>query len=572
MPYSTSLRHATLALAVLGFAACDSSSTAADNTSADAGVQDSSADVDGGNAADAQVDGDANDGGGDARLDAAGDARLDAGDAGLDAGDDSGAPVTSHPALRALALDEVCQSGPGVLMLNPGDDLSALARDDVETFCLAPGDYGDQVVRMRQNDGTPRVVRSVQRVDYAPSLSEAPVLRGLRIEGARDITVHGLGFTRPDVGTLVKVNSGSRNVVIDAVRIEGGGSGAGQIDVQGTAGDVREVTIQRSVLRDTARAPGSDVHCILVRGATGTRIVSNEIYDCAGDSVQVSPDGAEGTWIADNDMFNTPSMYTDCSGNLSPTGDCSCGENAVDIKAVLYEGSSMDNVGAERWLRLEDNRMWGFRINDTACSSTGSNGNALGIHITERSRYAVVARNLFFDSEHGIALNSEASDIWVVSNAFVSMRVRAMTMLASRVTVFHNTVSDSLEHFRAVDATDVSLACNLTVAANKTRFDLLGTTYAAENVTVGGDPLPVAGTGDLSVTPGEANLDQQCLTLQPHTGGSQSVCVPHPRAGRPEASVCSQGVAGITADPHQATERALFGEAWQASSPAGAID
>jgi hypothetical protein len=107
------------------------------------------------------------------------------------------------------------------------------------------------------------------------------------------------------------------------------------------------------------------------------RIVSNECWN-ASDCVQLIKttstdiDSFEGTVIYDNDFYQVPSRYTDCAGNLTPTGPCAFSENAIDIKAASSNAAAPVIVA--------HNRLWGYRLSDPTLASLADYGNAVVDH------------------------------------------------------------------------------------------------------------------------------------------------------------------------------------------------
>ena len=134
-------------------------------------------------------------------------------------------------------------------------------------------------------------------------------------------------------------------------------------------------TIQYCVMASTKPAGGQDGCGIYVSNADDNRIVRNEIFDMPGDSVQTgqAAQHARRTIIQDNDFYLTPAIYTDGNGHFTPQGQFAAAETAVDIKAH-WQPTQMLPTSLDDYMRIEGNRMWGFRATDKIAGGTGSGG------------------------------------------------------------------------------------------------------------------------------------------------------------------------------------------------------
>lgn len=257
------------------------------------------------------------------------------------------------------------------------------------------------------------------------------------------------GLTQQGGSDNTEIRQGSDHNIFDRMLFEGG-TNIGQWEVRHGA---HHNTLQNSVLRSSVPEPERDNGCVWLNGINDgrpaqvlhTRIVGNEIYDCAADAIALSRPGDflipvdfSGTIIDDNDLYVT-------TARLRGTAKA-CAENAVDVKAG---GSSESPVV------IRHNRMWGFRETDESCGGTGSRGDAVNIH--SGAQHVAVTGNVIWDVDRGVNLSDDGladghiadtgfvylvdNIIWSVSNE-VNPRQGSGLRLDSRiVTVQGNTVT-----------------------------------------------------------------------------------------------------------------------------------
>lgn len=309
-------------------------------------------------------------------------------------------------------LKECERGGSGVMQIVNTEQLKQIGGKQGNIFCIHPGDYRSAGrLKLRRQGGIsnkPRVlifyspdfaVARMHPVDRA--IGQQAIVSGIDFEGGSGWLVHGI-TVRPAENSYrneplvwFRKGAGSSNNVLEQMLVEGGGGGAGQVFFS-SSNDHN--AIRRSVLRQTRSSPGKDFHCIKVDGSEGVVIEGNEIYDCAGDAIQIDARGAPAGRIADNDLYLTPGMYTDCGGRKTIGGHCACAENAIDLKGGGQKGSGVSSSGV---LQIVNNRMWGFRKTDPLCGGTGDAGNAVVIHY-EPADYVLFSRNLIAKSDRGV--------------------------------------------------------------------------------------------------------------------------------------------------------------------------
>jgi hypothetical protein len=141
-------------------------------------------------------------------------------------------------------------------------------------------------------------------------------------------------------------------------------------------------TIQNSVLRNNT-LPDKDWVGIITQAwhgrahsaeIIGTLIKNNEIYDINGgiqlfdhEKITLNPDYRK-TKIINNDIYITPSIYSDGKGKLTANGEFAAAEYSIAIKAGTSSMSSEDAI------IIEGNRMWGMRLLDPHIAGSHSHG------------------------------------------------------------------------------------------------------------------------------------------------------------------------------------------------------
>jgi hypothetical protein len=318
----------------------------------------------------------------------------------------------------------VPESGPCDIVLTPADapNLERLLNDaGLRVFCVEAGDYRSAGLVFLRTQGTPEARRYLRfhpedGVPNAMYRSERAIFEALRIRSKwwviQGITVQPKGDERSN--WFLGIEGGDHNVVegnlIDGIDFPNPGLHAG-VEIHGLVGDGATYNLIRSnvIRRGNQRRLGVDYIgvAIAVGKVTGedndfNQILDNEIYDW-GDGISLasgtedcSPPGeAHGTVIDGNDIYITGDKRVNCDGTPNPDGDCSCSENAVEIK---------HEAGPEphRWTRVTNNRFWGFRpTSEPRCGSSGGNGQAINAG-TPCAGYVLVAGNVISDAFMGV--------------------------------------------------------------------------------------------------------------------------------------------------------------------------
>ncbi|HEY9197906.1 MAG TPA: hypothetical protein VIR60_00990 [Gammaproteobacteria bacterium] len=413
-----------------------------------------------------------------------------------------------------LYLEACARAGAGTVQIASAEQLVQVSRSQGGIFCIHPGDYrAAGRLRLRRLIGSngPKAL-IFYHPDFAVALrhpvdravGQQATVSGIDFEGGDGWLVHGI-TVRPVEGHNDKTpliwfrkGAGSSNNVLEQLLVEGGGGGAGQIYFSATND---RNALRRSVLRYTRSAPDVDFHCIKVDGAEALVIEGNEIYDCAGDAIQVDSGGAPAGRIVDNDLYITPAMYTDCSGRKTMVGHCACAENAIDLKGGGRKHGSGASSGV---LQIVNNRLWGFRKTDTLCGGTGDAGNAVVIH-WEPADYVLISGNLIAKSDRGLNVADYSLRNPFDGTQFISIREniffsisdnkehpgRALVLKnASRYEVYGNIFVDTDEVLGLGDEPGAwnEFACNLVMDSGSS-VGRWGEGSVVANNTYSGTPL-----------------------------------------------------------------------------------
>jgi hypothetical protein len=192
-----------------------------------------------------------------------------------------------YPTSALAAQDRPIGSCTGAVQIASNTDWAKLNQAGT-VFCVHVGSFNPGTVNVTA-DGTatsPRVLRFVgSSSTYNPwqATTRAAFSGELVFSGANNWVIDGIRFTTGSVTHMVKIQN-STNVTLQNVLFEQGGGGVGQLNLRP---GISNITLQNSVLRNSLQGP-SDRHCIkLVGRSTNVRILDNEIYNCAGDAIQV---------------------------------------------------------------------------------------------------------------------------------------------------------------------------------------------------------------------------------------------------------------------------------------------
>lgn len=352
-----------------------------------------------------------------------------------------------------------------------------LDSDAYDYFFIVPGDYrswGRLKIRVSASAAQPKMVSYYNPNGSNPYRENLPVKGGLNPQ--KHVILEGLNMNKADYwilngltfsgkskigkdgkagGMYSRIVGGADHNIVNRCLFENVANGANLRIAHSNYN-----TIQNSIVRNLL---GTDYVGILIQGenavALGNRIVNNEIYDC-NDGVHINymydwADGdASGTVIENNDIYLTRKAYSNREG-------FACAENAIDIKIGGKTNKANDVV------KVLKNRIWGFRVSDTSCGPSGSNGNGITIH--KNARNILIKDNVFFDLPTGVGIshkNDRNTNVAVVNNVF--HRIKKYNEESSGIAInsgthsdiYYNTVSEATIPIFTQSKSNCRIQCN----------------------------------------------------------------------------------------------------------------
>lgn len=473
-----------------------------------------------------------------------------------------------------------CNSGDSdVKVIESDADWGAINDSQYRVFCVKPGNYRSAGVIDLQESGTDQDRRYIRYWDpQAPnrtthpvqmSSSDRAVVRGIHFDGADYWTIWGLtsrggsGQLNPSNGNI-RVQNNSNHNVFDRMLVE---YGRGTLVGFGTDSD--DNVFQNGVIRDANVVPNDDNMCMNFSGedTQRNRVVRSELYDCT-DSIHVSPAGAgnnRGTVIAYNDLYITPDLYTDCNGNRDPNGNCSCAENAIDVKAIQGQDSSSEPE--KNWLKIVGNRMWGFRRTDTACGGTGSSGAIVTVHF-DRADFILAKRNIIFDGPVGWMFSAPGGDhISLLGNIFwdISRKGLIMHRESANVEAYYNTIVDIGNYHSILGGAPASNVYKCNTAVNGPDSTSSSAAKVDYNAYFNADRVG-SGSNDLEFSSAsDANAEDFCFDRKIWTGPDE-VCVPHAlkTSNSPHQNHCDPNIGSVSdSGVNDTTDASFFEPDWR---------
>ena len=321
-------------------------------------------------------------------------------------------------------IPECLDSNPKVQFIKTDDDWNMISAKRKTIFCVKPGAYhGEIYVKRKGTKENPLYLLLDNGNDDHPVKLDKSLLANvsLRFEDSdywivdRMANIDTFGEIDDSIVPMVFINSS--NNIINRYYATHANDG---IEIRDNSNNN---VIQNSRIENmTDIGRRNDRSCILLltrnknSEVKNTKIIKNELKNC-NDGVHLlwrSNVGSvkyNGTVIYDNDISVDSSIYTDCNGTLTPSGECSYSEGAIDIKS----GSSDINNP----IIIRRNRMWGFRKSDTTNSLEADPGVAVVFH--HGVTHVVVEDNVIFDSAQGImAVDKEPKEYSLSSSNMVN--------------------------------------------------------------------------------------------------------------------------------------------------------
>ncbi|MCC2684251.1 MAG: Right handed beta helix region, partial [Paenibacillaceae bacterium] len=388
-----------------------------------------------------------------------------------------------------------------VQFISTDADWDLINNSSKSIFCVEPGDYtsvGNIILSTSGTSSAKRYIRyynpsnpndNTHPVDM--SSSDLATIRKLTFQGADFVVVDRLHVKEPDtVRTgLVRFHGSytSTDNVLNRLLVEGGGDGGGQVSFNGASGSDRN-TLQLSVVRNTIISSGEDNHCVVITDdAEDSKVISNELYNCAGDVLQIHPGVYDGTIIANNDIY-------DESGFVQNT------ENGIDIKGG---GSS----GSANLVTIEGNRFFSL-------GGTGGTGGSIGAvdfsNDVGVKSYILFKNNIFFDNPLPWTTNTgsgtgSAHHLSIVGNLIYNAGAAAIEPIknTNSIEIYYNTIINVASagnwlHGSSISPSSEDVMCNVVINGQGVLIPSSGTTadYNAYYNTPGELLLP--GTNDVT--------------------------------------------------------------------------
>jgi hypothetical protein len=453
-------------------------------------------------------------------------------------------------------LPDCNSNNPEVKIISSDEDFESINDNQYRIFCVTPGTYEKIVLTRNGDSSNERYIRY-----YNPGLSnpnnyaspwkqttgERAILLAIDVEASHWI-IDGITIESSLYYRLVDIKNNAEHVVFNDVLMQGGRQ---ILDIR----TGKYYVIQNSVLRNSQKVPSSDSHCIIISRAKHTKILNNEIYNCAADGIHIYNGGEanignpewspEGTIIEGNEIYITPEMYADCeTGALNPNGNCACAENAIDIKVTTKK----DNPQEEDITQVRNNIMYGFRDATPKCACTGGSGGALAIHHPGVS-HLLIENNVIFNSAHGLGIGkSGPKNISFRNNLFYDIRLDLDDIHGSwegvlrfsygqNIEFYNNTIIGKgnnidiyMFHYWATGNYD--FRNNLFVNAGKDNVGKTGnegfgeTSYVGCNAFIEGT-IPYTNVLDpaSNVEAADVELNDYCFTIHKHTN-PETYCIP----------------------------------------------
>ncbi|MEP0366886.1 MAG: Ig-like domain-containing protein [Cyclobacteriaceae bacterium] len=291
----------------------------------------------------------------------------------------------------AIEIPTYDANDPDMMLIDSNEDWGAINDEGKTCFFVAPGDYTGLGEIEITTSGTAENRRWLVYFDPEnPSdVTTHPVdmpaekraeFERIGIEGSFWVIdrLYGTATEGSKNPTFVLNES---NIIVNRVLCEGGGGGAGQVSI----GD-SEIVLQNSVLRNTQIIPNNDIHSIKLSEGVDVRIVNNEIYNFAGDGVQLGDktESFKGVIIYNNDFYIDPSLYPEEVDEIPH-------ENAIDIKQAGVPGGPRNHV------TIRNNRFRNIAHTPGGTSPNPDQGTIDFSNINEPKSHVLVEGNIFYN-------------------------------------------------------------------------------------------------------------------------------------------------------------------------------
>lgn len=353
-----------------------------------------------------------------------------------------------------------CESAPDVRHIRTVTDFRDVNQPEYRIFCVHPGDYSAAGVVTLTTDGTAAEPRWIRWHD--PDTPSDTTTHPAKMNAERRATIRQLILGDSRTGDP------ANHWIIDRLTVSGFTDGGNALEADSSDNILnrlliedgqktfvtfrrgRDNVLQYGVLRNARPVPHTDTSLVYLSESGHTSILYNEMYNATGSVIQQGPLSVSDHVIAGNEMYATPDYYTDCRGNRRRDGLCSCTEMGFVAKGAAF---------SDRWLRFENNVLFGFRPTDATCGGTGSSGAAVDLGSGGNLvRNILMTGNVIFDSALGIYLGEKVDHVVVTDNVLygiTQLTAAPGTLPGSGVSFTY--ASDLVFRFNTIAATNISL-------------------------------------------------------------------------------------------------------------------
>ena len=239
----------------------------------------------------------------------------------------------------------------------------------------------------------------------------------------------------------------------------------------------------------------------------------------------------DGTIIDNNNIWITPDIYTDCSGNLTTDGPCSYSENAIDLKAGSEDANNP--------IIVTNNRMWGYRKSDTTDSGLGGSGKAITIHYHVPN--TIIENNFIADGHYGIGIADNKEFDYVLGpgcklnyNVFYNLGApesippdgdsySLYCYLSDSVELSGNIMVDSPNsfHFAFSDTTNTTFSKNILINMGNAASSA-GTNTVDNNYYYNTNPMDSATNSHIYANGSDANMNDYTFEYERYTNNPKT--------------------------------------------------
>ncbi len=318
-------------------------------------------------------------------------------------------------------------------------------------FCVNPADHDTlRITRDGTHDSRVTIRHSSGGHAHAKDSANTVFVRYLELTGEHT-TWDGITFAG-DTTNVVFMDAGSgqpthTTIIRSLFESRGGPSPAEQRALLFVnKGDT--LMIDSTVFRNTAHILTRSYNAIDLSITKGSTFQNSECTNLSGDCIHFAQTSNNSGFSVLNNYIAIDSTYwTDCAGNKTTSGTCSCSENALDVKGV--RGDTTHVYPRDQWITIKNNVIRGWKDTDENCAGSGTLGPAVILQ-NGNSNSSVVAGNLFIGNDIPIRTltknDGTPHNVEIRDNIFDSTMVQALRLDGNRsMYIHHNTITRPLD-------------------------------------------------------------------------------------------------------------------------------